>query len=304
MTPVAGDLMVWRGNGPCGVSGGYGHVAVVNHVWNPGSVEVVQQNWGDSAASAVMTFDTSCACAFIHSTDNGNQNPPPVPSPPSGTPSSSGSGNQSGQLDCPDYTDDSDPLKQAGLKACCVRSESLQTTWPIPCDGSLNGTGPGSTFGSSTTGGNGTTGSPVAGCVAYAKEINAAAAANGIDPTLLAAIAAQETGGPGSNGGRNIVGDNGHGHGLFQIDDRWNAFARTPAAMDPAANAMFAAQLFKAFLERAGGNIKGAISAYNAGSPGACGTKTTWPDGTTLCYADSVLRHQKAIQALGPNCGA
>jgi hypothetical protein len=36
---------------------------------------------------------------------------------------------------------------------------------------------------------------------------------NGVSPRLLAAVAAQETGGPGSNSGRNIIGDGGHGHG-------------------------------------------------------------------------------------------
>jgi len=34
-----------------------------------------------------------------------------------------------------------------------------------------------------------------------------------------------------------------------------------------------------------------ALSAYNAGSPRATGTVTTWGDGRTLGYADSVLRH-------------
>ena len=58
------------------------------------------------------------------------------------------------------------------------------------------------------------------GGIRYGAEISAAAAAHGLDPKLLAAVAAQETGGPGSDSGANIVGDAGHGHGLFQIDDR------------------------------------------------------------------------------------
>ncbi|MBV9971757.1 MAG: hypothetical protein JO135_00315, partial [Candidatus Eremiobacteraeota bacterium] len=69
--------------------------------------------------------------------------------------------------------------------------------------------------------------------VAYSGEIAAAAARHGVDAKLLAAVAAQETGGPGANAGHNIVGDGGHGHGLFQIDDRFHDFARTAAAMDP-----------------------------------------------------------------------
>ncbi len=132
--------------------------------------------------------------------------------------------------------------------------------------------------------------------VAYSLPIARAAARNGLDPTLLAAVAAQETGGPGSNAGRNILGDGGHGHGLFQIDDRWHAFARSPAAMDPAQNAERAAELLHGLLERYGGDERTALSAYNSGSPTARGTTTRWSDGTTLGYADSVLRHQAQIE--------
>jgi hypothetical protein len=127
--------------------------------------------------------------------------------------------------------------------------------------------------------------------IKYSSEITAAAKAHGIDPKLLAAVAAQETGGPGSNSGNNIVGDGGHGHGVFQIDDRTWAFAATPAAMDPAANAGAAASILAGDLSRCGGDVKAALSVYNSGSPTAAGTQTTWPDGQTLGYADSVLRH-------------
>ncbi len=120
----------------------------------------------------------------------------------------------------------------------------------------------------------------------------------GLDPTLLAAVAAQETGGPGANGGRNEIGDGGHGRGLFQIDDRWHGFAKTPAAMNPAKNADYAAGMLSGLLKRYGGNVREALSAYNAGSPTAKGTSTTWGDGQTLDYADSVLRH---YQRLGSN---
>src|ERR1700727_1121327 len=111
--------------------------------------------------------------------------------------------------------------------------------------------------------------------VNYAPQIAAAAAQHGLDPTLLAAVAAQETGGPGSNGGSNIVGDGGHGHGLFQIDDRWHDFANTPAAMDPGQNANYAAGMLSGLLQKYGGNVHEALSAYNAGSPSETGTTTT-----------------------------
>jgi hypothetical protein len=131
--------------------------------------------------------------------------------------------------------------------------------------------------------------------VNYAPQIASAASRYGLDPNLLAAVAAQETGGPGSNGGSNIVGDGGHGHGLFQIDDRWHDFASTPGAMDPAKNADYAAGMLSGLLQKYGGNVHEALSAYNAGSPTATGTTTTWGDGQTLGYADSVLRHESQL---------
>jgi len=127
--------------------------------------------------------------------------------------------------------------------------------------------------------------------VSFAPEIAAAASKFGLDPRLLAAVAAQETGGPGSNAGRNIVGDGGHGHGIFQIDDRFHDFARSAAAMRPQANADYAAGMIAGLLKRYGGNVHKALSAYNAGSPNATGTVTQWQDGSRLGYADSVLRH-------------
>jgi Transglycosylase SLT domain len=127
--------------------------------------------------------------------------------------------------------------------------------------------------------------------VRYAPQIEAAATAHGLDPKLLAAVAAQETGGPGASSGQNIVGDGGHGHGVFQIDDRSWDFAKTPAAMDPGQNADMAASILADNLHRYGGDVHAALSAYNTGSPTATGTTTRWGDGTTLGYADSVMRH-------------
>lgn len=131
--------------------------------------------------------------------------------------------------------------------------------------------------------------------VNYAPEIVGAAQKYGLDPKLLAAVAAQETGGPGANGGRNEVGDGGHGRGLFQIDDRWHDFAKTSAAMDPAQNADYAAGMLSGLLKRYSGNVREALSAYNSGDPRGAGTSTTWGDGKKLDYADSVLRHYQQL---------
>jgi hypothetical protein len=127
--------------------------------------------------------------------------------------------------------------------------------------------------------------------VRFGAQIESAARSHGLDPKFLAAVAAQETGGPGARSGSNIVGDGGHGRGLFQIDDRWHAFAVSPAAMDPAKNADYAAGMLSGLLAKYGGDARAALSAYNAGSPNATGTVTTWGDGARLGYADSVLRH-------------
>jgi hypothetical protein len=135
--------------------------------------------------------------------------------------------------------------------------------------------------------------------VAFAPQIASAAERHGVDPELLAAVAAQETGGPDSNAGHNEVGDGGHGHGLFQIDDRSHAFASSAAAMDPAQNADYAAGMISDLLNRYDGNVREALSAYNTGSPTAAGTRTRWADGSDLSYADSVLRHYQRLTGRG-----
>lgn len=127
--------------------------------------------------------------------------------------------------------------------------------------------------------------------VAFAPAIESAARRHHLDPVLLAAVAAQETGGPWARSGRNITGDGGHGHGLFQIDDRWHAFARTAAASDPGRNAEYAAGMLAGLLRRERGDVRRALNAYNAGSPTATGTRTVWGDGRPVGYADSVARH-------------
>jgi hypothetical protein len=132
--------------------------------------------------------------------------------------------------------------------------------------------------------------------ISFGAQITAAAESHGLDPRLLAAVAAQETGGPGASSGANVVGDGGHGHGLFQIDDRYHAFASTPQAMDPGKNANYAAGMLSGLLSQYKGDVKAALSAYNAGSPAANGTVTTWGDGSRLGYADSVLRHLSTLE--------
>jgi hypothetical protein len=69
--------------------------------------------------------------------------------------------------------------------------------------------------------------------------------------------------------------------------------------MDPAKNADYAAGMIASNLDQYGGDVHKALSAYNAGSPTATGTKTDWGDGKPIGYADSVLRHYAQL-AGGP----
>ena len=77
--------------------------------------------------------------------------------------------------------------------------------------------------------------------------------------------------------------------------------------MDPAKNADYAAGMLSGLIAQYGG-VRQALSAYNAGSPHATGTVTTWGDGSKLGYADSVLRHYADLggdlQALGVELAA
>jgi hypothetical protein len=149
-------------------------------------------------------------------------------------------------------------------------------------------------------------------CVQYSGEIIAAATRYHIDPFLFAAVAAQESGGPGQNSGNNHVevlqnGAVGGGRGLFQLDLHWHAIASTPDAMVPAANADYAAQFLRNLSRRylnlhSNDAISSALIAYNAGAgellkDQPCGTTTTWSDGD-LCYDTSVKRHRADIVSL------
>jgi hypothetical protein len=69
--------------------------------------------------------------------------------------------------------------------------------------------------------------------------------------------------------------------------------------MDPSANADYAAGMLQELIGRYG-NVRQALSAYNAGSPAATGTQTQWPDGQRLGYADSVMRHYDEISGDAP----
>ncbi len=142
---------------------------------------------------------------------------------------------------------------------------------------------------------------PIPACVDYRDEIDRAARHHGIDPLLLAAQAAQESGGPGAVSGRNVLQSNGHGHGLFQIDPAGGYGPWLEAHHDGLSvieNAEKAASIDAANLRRYG-STHAMLTAFNAGHDSdAASNVTTWPDGRRLHYAASVERHLAELASL------
>lgn len=75
---------------------------------------------------------------------------------------------------------------------------------------------------------------------------------------LLYAVASRET------NMTNEVGDGGHGHGMFQLDDRWHTI---PVGFDSDVNeqAKTAASMLQGLIHVFPGDLKAAVSAYNTG---------------------------------------
>jgi hypothetical protein len=127
-----------------------------------------------------------------------------------------------------------------------------------------------------------------------------------IDPTYLAAIAAQESGNVTiDDGSASRLGDRGHGHGLLQIDDRsWPAFTGLSVWSNSTANAFFGAGILARDVAICG-TLSSGIQAYNTGSCHGTSWPTTWLNSSdTLQYNDSVSRHQQRItdyKAVCPN---
>lgn len=86
-----------------------------------------------------------------------------------------------------------------------------------------------------------------------------------VDPLLLLALVDRET------AGRNVVGDNGHGFGVAQIDRRSHAFATCEddtgkrLALDPWLCLSYAARYLRRLLDYFNGETCAALAAYNAG---------------------------------------
>jgi hypothetical protein len=130
-----------------------------------------------------------------------------------------------------------------------------------------------------------------------------------LPPGLMLAVASRET------GCRDIVGDFGHGRGVFQIDDRFHRGwlerhgAAAPGKVPPlAAASELAATLLSAAQDvarrrglRAEAAVKFAACAYNAGVGGALdGLRRGDPDLATTGrnYGSDVVRRMLGFRAL------
>src|SRR5438128_377241 len=112
----------------------------------------------------------------------------------------------------------------------------------------------------------------------YAREIGAASLLTGVDPLLIAAVLDRETlGGTApqlDRSGPAGRGDNGHGHGLMQIDDRSHAsflaatsgWTGRPLWAMAEFNITYAAMGLRALIDTWRGDELRAVAAYNAGS--------------------------------------
>jgi hypothetical protein len=92
--------------------------------------------------------------------------------------------------------------------------------------------------------------------------------AHGLPGMLLFAVGSRET------NLTNEVGDFGHGHGVWQLDDRSHNPPGGFAAFDVNVPLQcdIAAAMLQALLAQTGGNVEQAAAIYNSGQPGEFGT--------------------------------
>jgi len=104
-------------------------------------------------------------------------------------------------------------------------------------------------------------------------ELRSASSFYGVPVEVLAAMMSRESGGgrllkPQGPAG---TGDQGHGRGLMQIDDRWHEFARTGDWRNPLSNIKYGAQLLANNLAAARKKVsvkdalRVAVAGYNCG---------------------------------------
>jgi hypothetical protein len=107
---------------------------------------------------------------------------------------------------------------------------------------------------------------PLQGKAFIGQLLDQAAAQDGIPPDILKAVAWQESGWDPNA----LSYDGQHGKGVMQIDDRYHAFATTPAVFDPAQNIAYGAHYLKQLFDQEG-TWSAALTDYNGSSAYARG---------------------------------
>jgi soluble lytic murein transglycosylase-like protein len=127
---------------------------------------------------------------------------------------------------------------------------------------------------------------PAAGAgasTAFGAEIDAAAASNGIDPSLLKGLVSQESGfDPNARSGAGAVG-------LTQLMPGTAAALGVTNPLDPAQSLQGGAKYLRQQLDRFGGDEKLALAAYNAGPGAVARFGGVPPYRETQNYVNSVL---------------
>jgi soluble lytic murein transglycosylase-like protein len=118
---------------------------------------------------------------------------------------------------------------------------------------------------------------------AFGAEIDAAAASNGIDPSLLKGLVSQESGfDPNARSGAGAVG-------LTQLMPGTAAALGVTNPLDPAQSLQGGAKYLRQQLDRFGGDEKLALAAYNAGPGAVAKYGGVPPYSETQNYVNSVL---------------
>jgi len=123
--PVPGDLFVFP-RGTCGSSPEWGHIAVITKVWNPGSMQIAQQNMRSEKYS-IANVKTSCACAFIHADDNLLYNDAWTD-----TPADAWEPGRDGGADGPEHNNGGNLISDPGDTCQCKSNDPL-SIWPLCC---------------------------------------------------------------------------------------------------------------------------------------------------------------------------
>jgi soluble lytic murein transglycosylase-like protein len=133
----------------------------------------------------------------------------------------------------------------------------------------------------------GSAGSMAGGSTSFDDVIKQAAAKEGIDPTLVKAVARAE-----SNLNPGAVSSAG-AKGVMQLMDGTARELGVRDSFDPAQNIAGGAKYLKQLLNRYGGDVKRALAAYNAG-PGAVDASGGIPPyAETQAYVQRVLRFRE-----------